>query len=61
MTTTNAEMRSAFKEYRAVRVLSADPDASELDGGEIWFRSDTSEWRGYDGTSFGTIGFTADA
>ncbi|SIS00299.1 hypothetical protein SAMN05421858_5114 [Haladaptatus litoreus] len=54
-------MRSAFKEYRAVRVLSADPDASELDGGEIWFRSDTSEWRGYDGTSFGTIGFTADA
>lgn len=61
MPTTNARVRKAFEEYKAVRVLDADPDASELEGGEIWFNTSTSEWRAYDGTSFGTIGFTADA
>lgn len=61
MPTTNNRVREAYDEHRIVRVLDSDPDEADLEGGEIWFRSDTSEWRSYDGTNYGTIGFTADA
>lgn len=60
-TTTNEKVRQAFEGYRGVRVVNGDPPASQLDGGEIWFDTSTSTWRGYDGTSFGSFGFTADA
>lgn len=59
MPTTNARVRSAFEEYRIVRVLDADPDESELEGGEIWFNG--TDWRGYDGSSYVTFDTTADA
>jgi hypothetical protein len=54
--TTNSKLRDTY-----LGRVNGDPDASELDGGEIWFDTSTSTYRGYDGTSFGEIGFTADA
>lgn len=38
--------------------LSDDP-AAPVEGA-IWYRSDTHEWRGFDGTDSGTFTFTAD-
>jgi hypothetical protein len=60
MTTTNARVRRAFNEYRIIRRVSSDPPAGDLEGGEVWFRTDTNEWRGYDGTGFVTFDVTAD-
>ena len=54
--TTNAKLRDTY-----LGRVNGDPDVSELDGGEIWFDPSTSTYRGYDGSSFGDIGFTADA
>ena len=61
MPTTNARVREAFEEYRVFRVLDSDPSAADLDGPAIWFNTTTGEFRAYDGTNFGTLGFTADA
>ncbi|ELZ05388.1 hypothetical protein, partial [Natrialba aegyptia] len=38
-----------------------DPSESNLSGGEAWFRTDTGEWRGYNGTNFVTFDVTADS
>lgn len=40
-------------------VVASDPVAPSE--GDIWFRSDTNEWRGFDGTDSGTFTFTPDA
>lgn len=54
--TTNAMLRETY-----LGRVDGDPAEAELDGGEIWFDTATNTYRGYDGTSFGDIGFTADA
>lgn len=54
--TTNAMLRDTYLGRR-----DGDPPAAELDGGEIWFDTSTNTYRGYNGSSFGDIGFTADA
>lgn len=54
--TTNAMLRQTY-----LGQVDGDPPASDLDGGEIWFNTETSTYRGYDGSSYGDIGFTADA
>jgi len=54
--TTNAKLRDTY-----LGRVDGDPPAAELDGGEVWFDTATSTYRGYNGTSFGDIGFTADA
>ena len=41
--------------------VDGDPPEADLDGGELWFDTSTNTYRGYDGSSFGEIGFTADA
>ena len=56
MPTTNARLRRTYLGRR-----SGDPDEADLDGGEIWFDTDTNAYRGYDGTDFVTIDVTADA
>ena len=61
MPTTNANVRQAFDEGRIIKRRTDDPAEAALEGGEIWFRTDTNEWRGYDGTAFGTLDFSADA
>lgn len=61
MPTKNARVRKAFDEYRILRVLAEDPDEGDLEGPAIWYNTTTDEFRAYDGTSFGTIDFTADA
>lgn len=38
--------------------LSADPTSPAE--GSVWYRSDTHQWRGFDGTSSGTFTFVAD-
>lgn len=60
MPTTNARTRRAWRGYRIIRRLDADPDEAALDGGEMWFRTDTEEWRGYDGADFVTFDVTVD-
>jgi hypothetical protein len=60
MPTTNARVRRAFEENRIIRRVSTDPDESALSGGEVWFRTDTGAWRGYDGTNFVTFDVTLD-
>jgi len=52
MPTTNHRVRVAFEEGRIIRRRSSDPAAGELEGGEVWFREDTGEWRCYDGSGF---------
>ncbi len=54
--TTNAMLRDTYLGRR-----DGDPSAGDLDGGEIWFDTATNTYRGYDGSSFGDIDFTADA
>lgn len=54
--TTNAMLRDMY-----LGRVDGDPDVSELDGGEFWFNTSTNTYRGYDGSSLGNIGFTADA
>ena len=54
--TTNAMLRQTY-----LGRVDGDPPAAELDGGEIWFDTSTTTYRGYDGSSFGDIGFTPDA
>lgn len=54
--TTNAMLRQTY-----LGRVDGDPSEDDLDGGEIWFDTETDTYRGYDGTSFGEIGFTADA
>lgn len=61
MPTTNARVRRAFEENRIVRRVTSDPAESDLEGGEMWFRTDTNEWRGYDGGSYVTFDVTADS
>ncbi|WP_436344504.1 hypothetical protein [Natronorubrum sp. FCH18a] len=61
MPTTNARVREAFEEYRVIRVLSEDPAAGNLEGGEMWFNTTDSAWRGYDGSSYVSFDVTADA
>lgn len=61
MPTTNARVRKAHEEYRIIRRLDEDPSEAELEGGEMWFRTDTGEWRGYDGDGYVTFDTTADA
>jgi len=56
MSTTNAMLRQTY-----LGRVAGDPPAAELDGGEIWFDTESNTYRGYDGSSFGEIGFTADA
>lgn len=46
--TTNAAVRTAFDEHRIVQRVSADPDTADLEGGEIWYRTDLDEYRGYE-------------
>ena len=58
MPTTNARVRKAFEEHRIVRRVTSDPDEGDLKGGEIWFRTDTDEWRGYDGSDYVTLDVT---
>jgi hypothetical protein len=53
-------VRRAYEEHRIVRRLEADPDTADLEGGEIWYRTDNDEYRGYvDGTGVVTLDFTA--
>jgi len=60
MTTTNERVRMAFEEHRIVRRLTADPDTADLEGGEVWYRTDLDEYRGYEaGTGVVTIDTTA--
>lgn len=54
--TTNAKVRDTY-----LGRVDGDPDESELDGGELWFDTSSDTYRGYDGTDFGDIDFTADA
>lgn len=54
--TTNAMLRETY-----LGRIDGDPDVADLDGGEIWFNTSTNTYRGYDGSSLGDIGFTADA
>lgn len=54
--TTNAMLRNTYLGRR-----DGDPDAADLEGGEIWFDTSTNTYRGYNGSAFGEIGFTADA
>jgi len=61
MGTTNSKVREAFEEHRIIRRVDADPPEGDLEGGEVWFRTDTNEFRAYNGNSYGTLGFTADA
>lgn len=56
MPTTNARVRKTYLGRRA-----GDPPEADLEGGEVWFDTETDTYRGYDGTNFGDIGFTADA
>ena len=60
MSTTNGRVRRAYEEHRIVRRLDADPDTADLEGGEIWYRTDNDEYRGYvAGTGVVTLDFTA--
>jgi hypothetical protein len=60
MGTTNSRVRDAFEEHRIVRRLDSDPDTSTLEGGEIWYRTDLNEFRGYEaGTGVVTLNTTA--
>jgi hypothetical protein len=54
--TTNAMLRQTY-----LGRIDGDPPTDDLDGGEIWFNTETNTYRGYDGSSLGDIGFTADA
>ena len=56
MPTTNAMLRRTYLGRQ-----DGDPDEADLEGGEIWFDTDTNTYRGYDGTNYGDIGFTEDA
>ncbi|MFW6435546.1 MAG: hypothetical protein ACOCY1_04125 [Halovenus sp.] len=60
MPTTNARVRRAFEENRIVRRVESDPSEGDLEGGEIWYRTDTDEWRGYDGSGYVTFDVTPD-
>lgn len=53
--TTNAMLRRTY-----LGRVDGDPPEDDLDGGELWFNTQSDEYRGYDGTNFGTIGFTPD-
>lgn len=58
--TTNAAVRKAFEEGRIIERRSSDPDTADLEGGEMWYRSDLDEYRGYEaGTGVVTINATA--
>ncbi len=58
--TTNASVREAYEGHRIVRRRSSDPATAELEGGEIWYRTDLDEYRGYEaGTGVVTINTTA--
>ncbi|WP_135830643.1 hypothetical protein [Halorussus halobius] len=54
--TTNAMLRETY-----LGRVDGDPPEADLDGGELWFDTSTNTYRGYDGSSFGELGFTADA
>jgi len=55
MSTTNARLRRTYLGRR-----EDDPAVADLEGGEIWFNTTTSEYRGFDGTDIGSLGFTPD-
>lgn len=58
--TTNAATRRAYEEHRIIQRLAADPDAADLDGGEIWYNTSADEYRGYEaGTGIVSISTTA--
>ncbi|WP_049979368.1 hypothetical protein [Halolamina rubra] len=58
--TTNAAVRRAFEGHRIVRRVSSDPATADLEGGEIWYRTDLDEYRGYEaGTGVVTLSTTA--
>jgi len=58
--TTNAAVREAYEGHRIVRRVSSDPATAELEGGEMWYRTDLDEYRGYEaGTGVVTIDTTA--
>jgi hypothetical protein len=60
MSTTNAEVREAYEGHRIVRRVTSDPDTADLEGGEIWYRTDLDEYRGYEaGTGVVTLNTTA--
>ncbi|OYR53589.1 hypothetical protein DJ73_07205 [Halorubrum sp. Ea1] len=54
--TTNAMLRQTY-----LGRVAGDPPVEDLNGGEVWFDTESNTYRGYDGTSLGEIGFTADA
>ena len=58
--TTNAATRRAYEEHRIVQRVTADPETADLEGGEIWYRTDLDEYRGYvAGTGVVTLNTTA--
>ena len=46
--TTNAAVRRAYEDQRIITRLSSDPDAGDLEGGEIWYNTTADEYRGYE-------------
>lgn len=60
MATTNEKVREAYEEHRVVRRVTSDPATAMLEGGEMWYRTDLDEFRGYvAGTGIVTINTTA--
>jgi hypothetical protein len=60
MGTTNEDVRTAYEEGRIIKRRASDPAPATLEGGELWYRTDLDEYRGYEaGTGIVTIGTTA--
>ena len=56
MPTTNARLRNTYLGRQ-----EGDPNEGDLEGGEVWFDTETNTYRGYDGTAYVTIDVTPDA